>query len=86
MFTMVIVTDAQSFKLWYANNVTDVANLDDIESEGSGLNWREVDSNTQTVAGNLVEVSKLKQMLSSTRMKGLEDKRQFWRMRDHGLL
>ena len=86
IFTIVIVAEAQSFKLWYANNVTDVANLDDIESEGSGLNWREVDSNTQTVAGNLVEVSKLKQMLSSTRMKGLEDKRQFWRMRDHGLL
>ena len=86
IFTIVIVAEAQSFKLWYANNVTDVANLDDIESEGSGLNWREVDSNTQTVAGNLVEVSKLKQMLSSTRMKGLEDKRQFWRMRDNGLL
>ena len=83
---MVIVTDAQSFKLWYANNVTDVANLDNIEDEGSGLIWREVDSNGQTVAGNLVEVNQLKQMLSSDRMKNLDDKRQFWKMRDHGLL
>lgn len=86
MFTMVIVTNAQSFKLWYANNVTDVTNLDNIEDEGSGLIWREVDSNGQTVAGNLVEVTKLKQMLASTRMKNLDDKRQFWKMRDHGLL
>ena len=82
----VVAARAQSFKLWYANNITDVVDLDNIEKEGSGLNWREVDSNAQTVAGNLVEVTKLKQMLSSTRMKGLEDKRQFWKMRDHGLL
>ena len=43
IFTIVIVAEAQSFKLWYANNVTDVANLDNIEDEGSGLIWREVD-------------------------------------------
>ena len=36
------VAHAQSFKLYYANNVTDVADLDDIEEDGSGLNWREV--------------------------------------------
>ena len=65
----VVAARAQSFKLWYANNITDVVDLDNIEKEGSGLNWREVDSNAQTVAGNLVEVTILKQMLSSTRIK-----------------
>ncbi len=86
ILTIVSVANAQSFKLYYANNVTDVADLDKIEDANSGLVWHEVEHNTQTVAGNMVEVTKLKQMLSSTRMKGLEDKRQFWKMRDHGLL
>lgn len=81
-----ISTQAQSFKLWYANNVTDVADLSRIEEPGSGLVWHEVEQGTQTVAGNLVEVNKLKEMLGLSRMKTLEDKRQFWKMRDHGLL
>lgn len=81
-----ISTQAQSFKLWYANNVTDVADLDKIEDPNSGLTWREVPSGTQGVAGNMVEVNQLKNMLSQTRMKNLDDKRQFWKMRDHGLL
>ena len=81
------VAKAQSFKLWYANNITDVANLDDIEKEGSGLNWREVGSGDAiSIAGNMDEVANLKAVLSETRMKNLNDKRQFWKMRDHTLL
>ena len=36
--------------------------------------------------GNQVEVYEVKQMLASTRMKGLEDQQLFWKMRDHTLL
>ena len=86
MLLSLLTTQAQSFRLWYANNVTDVADFSKIEDAGSGLIWREVQTSAQTVAGNLVEVNKLKQMLASERMKNLDDKRQFWKMRDHGLL
>ena len=86
ILTIVSVANAQSFKLYYANNVTDVADLDKIEDANSGLVWHEVEHNTQTVAGNMVEVNNLKKMLALTRMKNLDDKRQFWKMRDHGLL
>ena len=40
----VVAAHAQSFKLYYANNVTDVTDLDNIEKD-THLNWREVDSN-----------------------------------------
>lgn len=81
------VAHAQSFKLYYANNVTDVADLDDIEEDGSGLNWREVATgSTIAMDGNLAEVTALKSMFAETRMKNLTDKRQFWKMRDHTLL
>ena len=33
---------AQDFRLFFANNVTDVLNFDNIESTASGLEWREV--------------------------------------------
>ena len=86
LLLVTLTIQAQSFKLYYANNVTDVVDLDKIEDAASGLVWHEVEQGTQTVAGNLVEVNNLKQMLASTRMKNLDDKRQFWKMRDHGLL
>lgn len=87
MLIATCATNAQSFKLWFANNVTDVANLEDIEKDGSGLNWREVGSGDAiSIAGNMDEVANLKAMLSETRMKNLNDKRQFWKMRDHTLL
>ena len=38
------------------------------------------------IDGNQVEVYEVKQMLASTRMKGLEDQQLFWKMRDHTLL
>ena len=87
MLCVVFVAQAQSFKLYYANNVTDVSNLDDIEKDGSGLNWREVATgSTIAMDGNLAEVTALKRMFAETRMKNLTDKRQFWKMRDHTLL
>lgn len=87
ILTLAITAHAQSFKLWYANNVTDVANLDNIEQEGAGLNWREVGSGESvSIASNMEEVAALKTMFSQERMKNLDDKRQFWRMRDHTML
>ena len=87
MLCVVFVAQAQSFKLYYANNVTDVSNLDDIEKDGSGLNWREVATgSTIAMDGNLAEVTALKRMFAETGMKDLTNKRQFWKMRDHTLL
>ena len=78
---------AQSFRLWYANNISDVVNLDEVEDDDSGLQWRVIEGgSTVSMGGNLDEVNKIKTMLASTRMKNLDDKRMFWKMRDHGLL
>ena len=87
MLCVAFVAQAQSFKLYYANNVTDVSNLNDIEKDGSGLNGREAATgSTIAMDGNLAEVTALKRMFAETRMKNLTDKRQFWKMRDHTLL
>ena len=75
---------AQDFKLYFANNVTDVLNLGSIEEIESGLNWREVKN--KELAGNVVEVDQVKQMFASENVKYKEQQRQFWRMRDHCLL
>ena len=76
----VVAAHAQSFKLYYANNVTDVTDLDNIEKD-THLNWREVASGSSIAFdGNMVEVSNLKTMFAQERMKTLDDKRQFWKM------
>ena len=75
---------AQDFKLYFANNVTDVLNLGSIEEIESGLNWREVKN--KELAGNVVEVDQVKQMFASEDVKYKQQQRQFWRMRDHCLL
>ena len=75
---------AQEFKLFFANNVDDVSDFRDIESETSGLNWREVHDGD--ISGNSVEVDRVRQMFASTAMKGLDQQKQFWSMRDHTLL
>ena len=81
-----VAAHAQSFKLYYANNVTDVTDLDNIEKD-THLNWREVASGSAIAFdGNMVEVSNLKTMFAQERMKTLDDKRLFWKMRDHTLL
>jgi hypothetical protein len=74
------------FDLYFANNVTDVVNLDSIESPNSGLTWTKVLTADGDMAGNYAEVEKVKQMLGSTRKKWLADQRLFWTMRDHSLL
>lgn len=78
---------AQDFKLYFANNITDVQELNPDIDKMHELVWREVESsNTQDIAGNLVEVEEVMKMFDSDRMKWLEDQQQFWRMRDHCLL
>ena len=75
---------AQDFKLYFANNVTDVLDFNSIESTESGLQWREVKD--KELAGNIVEVDAVKQMFASADVKYRAQQRQFWRMRDHNLL
>ncbi len=82
LFTITVA--AQDFKLYYAKNVTDVTQFRDINILDAELNWREV--NNGDIDGNQADVEQLKQMLGETRMKGLEDQRMFWHMRDRMLL
>ena len=78
---------AQDFKLFFANNITDVKELNTDIEKMPELNWREVKGgSTHDIAGNQVEVEEVMKMFASDRMKWLEDQRQFWRMRDHCLL
>lgn len=87
LLTVSTIIHGQSFRVWYANNVTDVKDLNKIEDENSGLNWRAIPNGANvSMGGNIDEVNNLKQMLSESRMKNLDDKRKFWTMRDHGLL
>ena len=81
---LTITVAAQDFKLFYAKNVTDVTQFRDINFLDAELNWREV--NNGDIDGNQADVEQLKQMLGETRMKGLEDQRMFWHMRDRMLL
>ena len=82
---LAMTSTAQDFKLYYAKNVTDVTTFsDNVDELAKQLEWREVANNS--IDGNQMEVYELIQMLSSTRMKGLADQQQFWRMRDHTLL
>lgn len=74
----------QDFRLFFANNISDLTNLDEINQGTAPLNWREV--NSHDIAGNQLEVEEVKSMFASPQMKGLAQQRQFWRMRDHCLL
>ena len=75
---------AQDFKLYFANNVSDITDFTKIEDPGSPLVWHEV-KNTD-MYGNLVEVNEVKNMFASTERKYKQQQRQFWTMRDHCLL
>ena len=79
-----LAVQAQDFKLFFANNVSDVVQFEDIESAASELVWREVKD--KEIAGNVVEVDQVKQMFASEDVKYKAQQRQFWRMRDHCLL
>lgn len=88
LFMMALLTlQAQGkpgFKLYFANNVSDVADFHEITSPTSGLNWRQVQDGD--MSGNGYEADQVEQMLASTRMKGLADQQLFWNMRNHALL
>ena len=75
---------AQDFKLFYAKNVTDVTQFRNMTELDKQLSWREVSNGS--IDGNLDDVKQVKDMLSLTRMKGLDDQRLFWKMRDEMLL
>ena len=77
-------SSAQDFKLFYAKNVTDVTNFSSVNAIAKQLTWREVTNGS--FDGNRVDVTKVMEMLGSTSMKGLDDQRLFWKMRDQMLL
>ena len=81
---LTLTTTAQDFQLYYAKNVTDVTVFDDMTEMAKQLSWRQVTHGS--IDGNLDDVTKVKEMLASTRMKGLEDQQLFWKMRDEMLL
>ena len=81
---LVLPSAAQDFKLYYAKNVTDVTDFSNTTVIARQLSWREVKDGA--IDGNLDDVTKVKAMLASTRMKGLEDQQLFWKMRDEMLL
>lgn len=84
LLLLTLTTTAQDFQLYYAKNVTDVTVFDDMTEMAKQLSWRQVTHGS--IDGNLDDVTKVKEMLASTRMKGLEDQQLFWKMRDEMLL
>ena len=78
------MAQAQDFKLYFANNVTDVKDFTKIEDASSPLMWREVKN--KDISGNLAEVVEVRKMFDSKEMKFRKEQRQFWTMRDHCLL
>lgn len=78
---------AQDFKLYFANNISDLPTLDDFSFDMPELDWREVKGGmTHDIAGNQVEVEEVMRMFGDSRMKGVADQQLFWRMRDHCML
>ena len=86
-YFVTLPSQAQDFKLYFANNITDVKELTTDIDQMPELIWREVKGgDTHDIAGNQVEVEQVMSMFADTRMKWLEDQQMFWRMRDHCLL
>jgi len=80
-----LVAQAQlDFKLYYANNVGEVAHLSRLKATDSGLKWKEIVNGE--VDGNRTEVEEVKKMFSETRQKTRADQELFWKMRDDNLL
>ncbi len=88
LFICCVATKAQmpDFDLYFANNVTDISNFDEIKDPNSGLKWKKVMTQDGDMSGNYIEVLNVMEMLSSTRKKWLSDQQMFWTMRDHSLL
>ena len=81
---LTLTAAAQDFKLFYAKNVTDVTQFRNLNELSNQLHWREVADKANDT--NRDDIQQVKDMLSETRMKGLDDQRLFWRMRDEMLL
>ena len=79
-----ISVQAQGFDLYMANNLSDVQNMRRVTRQNSELKWNKITSNT--IGGNQVEVQKVKEMFAKTSMKGLEEQKLFWKMRDNTAL
>lgn len=75
---------AQDFKLYYAKDVTNVTDFSSTRKIAQQLTWKEVRNGA--IDGNAADVKAVTDMLKDTRMKGLDDQRLFWRMRDETLL
>ena len=78
------IAGAQDFKLYFANNISDVKDFTKIETASSPLWWREVKNGD--MSGNLAEVTDVMSMFASPERKYKQQQRQFWTMRDHCLL
>ena len=78
------VCRAQNFKLYFANNISDVKDFSKIE-ESTTLEWREVQPHGD-VYTNTAEVNSIMRMFDSPEMKNLTHQKSFWKMRDHSLL
>ena len=81
LFLMMLATtsvDAQSFDLYFSNNVTDVENLNDetIEEYQNGLKWTKIDHSTQNVYRNDEEGHEVQWMFAFTRMTTWADQQQ----------
>lgn len=81
---LTLSVSAQDFKLFYAKNVTDVTQFRNLTELDKQLSWREVSNGS--IDGNLDDVKQVKDMLSQSRMKGIDDQQLFWKMRDEMLL
>ncbi len=84
LLLLTITAVAQDFKLNYAKNVNDVTDFRNLTELDKQLDWHEVSNGA--IDGNLDDVTPVKEMLASTRMKGEEDQQLFWKMRDQMLL
>ncbi len=81
---MAISAVAQDFKLYYAKDVTNVTDFSSTRKIAQQLTWKEVKNGA--IDGNAADVKAVTDMLKDPRMKGLDDQRLFWRMRDETLL
>ena len=84
LLLLTITAAAQDFTLNYAKNVNDVTDFRNLTELDKQLDWHEVSNGS--IDGNLDDVTPVKEMLASTRMKGEDDQQLFWKMRDQMLL
>ena len=85
LLLVAVAVQAQvDFKLYFANNVGDVAHLSKLKDANSGLKWTEISDGA--IAGNRTDMEAVKKMFQETRQKTRSDQELFWKMRDDNLL